>query len=93
MIDPPRPPRPAVVSQPVDASLAVAGPQAITIVQVAPTFPAILVLEIPSAARSTIRARCASPAGTEVERTKPGQLFPITFPQWQRGRRTVCHNP
>nr|WP_298590633.1 hypothetical protein [uncultured Kocuria sp.] len=44
--------------------------QAITVVRAAPTFSAISVLETPSAASSMIRARCANPARTEVERIR-----------------------
>lgn len=40
-----------------------------TLMRVAPTFWAISVSEIPSTASSTIRARWASPARTEVECT------------------------
>ena len=39
-----------------------------TLVRVAPTFSAMSVLETPSAARSTIRARCANPARNDGDR-------------------------
>jgi hypothetical protein len=65
------------------------------VLRVAPTFCAISVFEMPSAASSTILARCASPAPTEVERTS---LCNVSRSPWHNNsgaaeRFAITHGP
>ena len=89
--DPPRStvrgrPGPLLIVQPVQPGLGVPVAPLITVCRDTPTRTAISVFDTPSEASSTIRARCASAARTDPDRTSPVNPLMITDPQRQRRR-------
>jgi hypothetical protein len=66
-----------------------------TVCRVTPTRPAISVFDIPSAASSTIRARCAKPALIVEDRTHPASRSrsPSRSPNAAAGRAGTHHSP
>jgi len=69
--------------------------QPITVGRDTPTVSAIAVFDTPSAANSTIRARCARPARIELERVHPvsSSRSPSRNPNAGAGRFATPHDP
>ena len=92
LVDRARPPRPRLVLQPGDAlAPGTAPPPDHRRPRDDPDQLGDPVFATPSAASSTIRARCAEPARTRREPHQPLQLAPITIAQHQRRSSTIRH--